>query len=262
MHFLLIKISKFSDSFLCKQRGREYLFRKTPNMNVLELHNISKSFNKIRILEDVNLAIKPSQTVCLIGPSGCGKSTLLYISSGILTPDSGKVMVSEKQIAKENEILKARRENFGFIYQFHNLIPELTGLENIMISQKISKKIDTEFAKFLLSELKIYAKKDQKPGTLSGGEAQRFAIARAFASKPGIIFADEPTGNLDPETAEKTMNLILKLSKVNQTALLLVSHNYDFAKQLDTCFEIKNHKLSNSLPPNLAICKDFRDHLV
>ena len=212
-------------------------------METLKLEGIYKSFNEIKILENINFSIAPSQTVGLFGPSGCGKSTLLYIASCILASDTGKISVMGKEILTEQDVLFARRNHFGFIYQFHNLIPELNVFENILIAQGICGKIDKSFINFLLNELGIYEKAKSSPQTLSGGEAQRVAVARAFASKPSIVFADEPTGNLDPETAEKTINLITNLAKLHNSALLVVTHNYSFLEKFDKAFEIKNHQL-------------------
>lgn len=214
------------------------IFINFKQMTVLELKSISKSFGEVKLFNDLNLTIEQGQTVGLFGPSGCGKSTLLYISCGILSPDFGEVFVMGKPLNSEESILKARRENFGFIFQAHNLIPELTGIENILVPQEISKKKDAEFAKFLMQELGIFERRNEKPATLSGGEAQRFAIARAFATKPSIVFADEPTGNLDPETAEKTINLITSLAKEFNTSVLMVTHNYSFKKKFNFTLDI------------------------
>ncbi len=210
---------------------------------MLELLNINHSFKETGVLKNVNLSLKENKVTGLFGASGSGKSTLLYIASLILKPDSGRVLIDGKEPASEKEIINARKKYFGFIFQFHNLIPEFTALENIKIACEICEKRDDEFVNFLLNELKIYEKRNEKPATLSGGEAQRFAIARAFATKPKIIFADEPTGNLDPETAEKTMSLITNLSKEYMASLLIVTHNYSFKNQFDKSFEIKNKTL-------------------
>lgn len=208
-----------------------------------ELKGISKSFKDAVILKDVNLAMKAGEMCGLIGASGSGKSTLLYIASRLLNSDSGSVFLNGKAIQTEAEILNARRKYFGFIYQFHNLIPELTGFENVLISQQIAGKKDLSFATELLKELGIFEKRNDSPATLSGGEAQRFAIARAFASKPAIIFADEPTGNLDPKTAEKALNLILSLAKKYKTALIFVTHNHNFIEKFDKCYSIEDSAL-------------------
>lgn len=212
-------------------------------MNVASLQNICHSFGELEILKTIDIEIKEGSTNGLIGPSGSGKSTLLYILSGILTPSKGRVIIMEKELQNENDIMEARRKYFGFIYQFHNLIPELTAFENILIAQKICNKVDINFINFLLKELEVFQKKDYKIANLSGGEAQRFAIARAFATKPKIVFADEPTGNLDPKTAQTTIDLIFKLSKNNNSSLFLVTHNHTFLKKFDRCFAIEERGL-------------------
>lgn len=210
---------------------------------MLELVNINHTFKETEVLKNINLSIKPNTITGLFGASGSGKSTLLYIASLVLKPDSGKVLIEGEEPKSEEEIRNARRKYFGFIFQFHNLIPEFTALENIKIACEICGKPNNEFITFLLNELGIYEKRNEKPATLSGGEAQRFAIARAFATNPKIIFADEPTGNLDPATAQKTMNLITSLSKEHKASLLIVTHNYNFKNQFDKSFEIKNKTL-------------------
>lgn len=207
------------------------------------LQNVSKSFDGVKILDDITLQVAEKEICGLVGASGCGKSTLLYIASKLLEPDNGEILLNRRAVKTEEEILNARRQNFGFIYQFHNLIPELTGFENVLIASEIAGKKDISFINDLLKELGILEKAKQKPATLSGGEAQRFAIARAFASKPSIIFADEPTGNLDPKTAENTFNLIVSLAKKFGTAIIFVTHNHNFIEKFDKCYTILESKL-------------------
>lgn len=210
---------------------------------MLELLEVSHSFKDVEVFKNVNF-ILPSNTITgLFGASGCGKSTFLYIASLMLKSDFGKIKINDEEIKTEKEIMNVRRKYFGFIFQFHNLIPEFTALENIQIACDIASKRDDEFIKFLLNEMGVYEKRNEKPATLSGGEAQRFGIARAFAKKPSIVFADEPTGNLDPETAERTINLITNLSKQHKASLLIVTHNYKFQNKFDDNFEIKNKTL-------------------
>ncbi len=213
-------------------------------MNAIELLGICKSFQDVAILNDVSFSLESGKSACLFGASGSGKSSLLYIASGILNQDKGDVFImGEKLENKEEKLVKIRRKYFGFIFQFHNLIPELTAFENILIAQKVCKKEDIPFAEFLLNELGLFEKRKQKIQTLSGGEAQRIAVIRAFSTKPEIVFADEPTGSLDPETAEKTINLILSLSKRQKTTLLAVSHNENFKSKFDLSFEIKDKSI-------------------
>jgi lipoprotein-releasing system ATP-binding protein len=208
---------------------------------MLELREISKNFGETKVLNKVNFTLKASESASIVGPSGSGKSTLLYISSFLEKPSSGKVIINGKELLSETEILNARREYFGFIYQFHNLVSELTAIENARIHQQISGKRNEEFVKFLMEKAGIYNERNRKPALLSGGQCQRVAIVRALATKPKLIFADEPTGNLDPETAENSINLLLSLTKEQGASLLLVTHNYDFAKKTDSIYKMINH---------------------
>ena len=212
-------------------------------MTCLELKNVSKSFDNITLFKDVNFSLKVGERACLFGVSGSGKSSLLQICAGILKQDTGDVFIMNEELKGEKEVLNARRKHIAFIFQFHNLIPELTVYENIIIAQEICKKKDTQFADFLLNELGLFEKRNQKPQTLSGGEAQRISVIRAFAVKPQIVFADEPTGSLDPEMGEKTIDLILSISKKFKISLLTVSHNMNFIPKFDINFELKAHHL-------------------
>lgn len=209
-------------------------------MTQLELKNISKSFNGINLFNDVNFVLKKGERACLFGASGSGKSSLLQISAGILKQDYGEVFIMSEALKDEESVVNARRNHIAFIFQFHNLIPELTVYENITIAQEICNKKDIKFTDYLLQELGLFTKRNQKPQTLSGGEAQRVAVVRAFATKPKIIFADEPTGSLDPQTGEKTIELILNTAKNLETSLLAVSHNNSFKSKFDIICEINN----------------------
>lgn len=208
-------------------------------MNALELRNISHSFAEYDILKHTSLSIAPGEIIGLFGPSGCGKSTALYIGAGIIKPEQGEVYAYGKRLDTEESIIFAQKNYFGFIYQFHNLIPELTVFENVQVAAIISGKKNKEFIKFLLNELGIYEKRNMAPACLSGGEAQRCAIARAFAGEPGIIFADEPTGNLDPETGVLTMQLIMAQAQKHKAAIFFISHNEAFKKYMDRCVTIE-----------------------
>jgi ABC-type lipoprotein export system ATPase subunit len=212
-------------------------------MTHLELVNISKSFDGINLFKEVNFKLEKKETVCHFGSSGSGKSSLLQISAGILNQDCGSVFIMNKEIKNEQDILNARRNYLSFIFQFHNLIPELTVFENISIAQNICSKKDDEFINFLLNELGVFEKKHYKPQMLSGGEAQRISVIRAFATKPKIVFADEPTGSLDPKNAEKTIDLIMSLAKEIECSVLAVSHNIEFRAKFDRAFELKDCSL-------------------
>ena len=221
---------------------------------ILELKNIGMKFKSgdsfIEVLKDVNFSIDVGQSVALVGPSGCGKSTLLQIAALLEQPTSGSVKINEtdtKDISDE-EKTKLRRENLGFVYQFHNLLPEFSALENVMIPQllrKIPKKEAEKRAMDLLDQVELSHRLNQNPKKLSGGEQQRVAIARALANKPNIIIADEPTGNLDPKTSEIVFNLLLDLIKKNNMSVFMATHNIDLAKRLDKVVNLADGNLRN-----------------
>jgi len=225
---------------------------------ILELQNIKMEFKSgdsiLKILNNVNFSLEKGESVALIGPSGSGKSTLLQIAALLETPTSGNVIINGKSTLKlsNNEKTKLRRENLGFVYQFHNLLPEFNALENVMIPQMIKGTKRTEAKKIaqeILNKVELSHRFFHFPKTLSGGEQQRVAIARALATNPKLIIADEPTGNLDPDTAEIIFNLLIKLVKENKTALLMATHNIDLAYKLNKVVSISNGTLD--------FCKNF-----
>lgn len=225
---------------------------------ILELQNIKMEFKSgdsiLKILSNVNFSLEKGESVALIGPSGSGKSTLLQIAALLETPTSGSVIINGKSALKlsNNEKTKLRRENLGFVYQFHNLLPEFNALENVMIPQMIkgTKKAEAKkIAQEILNKVELSHRVFHFPKTLSGGEQQRVAIARALATNPKLIIADEPTGNLDPDTAEIIFNLLIKLVKENKTALLMATHNIDLAYKLNKVVSISNGTLD--------FCKNF-----
>lgn len=202
----------------------------------------------INVLNGVNFSIDKGQSVALIGQSGSGKSTLLQIAALLEKPTFGKVIINGKEannLQDENRT-KLRRENLGFIYQFHNLLSEFSALENVMIPQIISgtsKQKAEKKALELLDQVELSHRINQSPKKLSGGEQQRVSIARALANNPKIIIADEPTGNLDPNNAEVVFNLFLKLIKENKMSVFMATHNTDLAKKLDKTISLSNGKI-------------------
>ena len=216
---------------------------------ILELKNIKMEFKSgdsiLKILNNANFSLSKGESVALIGPSGCGKSTLLQIAALLETPTSGEIIINGKNALKlsDNEKTKLRRENLGFVYQFHNLLPEFTALENVMIPQiikGIEKSEAKRISKELLEQVELSHRISHFPKTLSGGEQQRVAIARALATKPKLIIADEPTGNLDPDTSEIVFDLFLKLIRENNTALFMATHNIELARKLNRTISISN----------------------
>lgn len=221
---------------------------------LLELRDIKMEFKSgdsiLKILNNVDFSLYEGESVALIGPSGCGKSTLLQITALLETPTSGTVIINGVDALKlsDNEKTRLRKENLGFIYQFHNLLPEFNVLENVMIPQIIrgmKKSEARKFAENLLEQVGLSHRLSHFPKTLSGGEQQRVAIARALVTNPKLVIADEPTGNLDPDTADVVFNLFLDLVKENKTALLMATHNIDLARKLSKTVSIENGMLKN-----------------
>lgn len=201
---------------------------------IIDAHNISKIYNKstvpIKALQDVHVHIEEGEFVALVGPSGSGKSTLLNMIGGLDEPTSGTVFVDGVEITKlsENKLIDFRLRNIGFVFQSFNLIPVLTSRENIgfiLQLQKISKKDREKRVMELLSEVGLEDKVDSKPGELSGGQQQRVAVARALASKPKIILADEPTANLDSISAGNLLDTMAKLNHEEKITFLFSTHD-------------------------------------
>lgn len=223
------------------------------NNSILSCKGISKSFRKsenviLEIVKDVDLQIEKNKITVIVGASGAGKSTLLHILGGIDKPDKGEVIIEEVNLYKltDNKLSDFRNKNLGFVFQFHHLLPEFTANENVAIPAMIngqSKIKAIEEADILLSQLGLGERLQHKPAELSGGEQQRVAIARALINKPKIIFADEPTGNLDSKNSAIVHETFLKLKNDFNQTLLIVTHNKDLVELADTVFEMKDGKL-------------------
>lgn len=208
---------------------------------VLALSSICRSYpssnGALEVLLHANLSLSRGELVALIGPSGSGKSTLLHIAGLLDSPQSGSIHIAGVDASHANDAVRTRLRNqhIGFIYQFHNLLPELTALENVMMPQLIAG-IKTAAAKAraseLLARLGLAERVTHLPAQLSGGEQQRVAIARALANKPPLILADEPTGNLDPTTSESVTKLLLDIAREEGVAALIATHNMALAKRL------------------------------
>ena len=216
---------------------------------MLKALNISKKFGEINVLNNINLEVKKGSIVSIYGKSGAGKSTLLYILSTLDEADNGEVFfdnVSSRKLTG-NKLSEFRNKRIGFIFQFHNLLEEFNVLENVCVPGYVSKRKNSEVeakAKELLKILDLSGRINHKPSQLSGGEQQRVAIARSLINSPDIIFADEPTGNLDEENSKNFIDLIKKLNtKFNQT-FVIVTHNKNFIKVSDFSYTIDKGKLS------------------
>lgn len=206
---------------------------------------ITKSFGKLQILKGVDLSVEKGEIISIVGPSGAGKSTLLHIIGSLSMPDQGSVYINGTNLFKlsQNNLSAFRNKNIGFIFQFHHLLPEFTALENVCIPSLIAKKGKKESeqkAMGLLEMLDLSHRIDHKPSELSGGEQQRVAVARALINDPAIILADEPSGNLDSESASALNQLFIDLrEQINQT-FVIVTHNEILAGIADRKIRMKD----------------------
>lgn len=219
-------------------------------MTILNAIHLKKYYGEdeslVKALDDVNVSIENGQFIAIIGTSGSGKSTLLNMLGGLDVPSSGSVQVEKKSIEKmsSEQLTVFRRKRIGFIFQNYNLIPYLTAYENIVLPVRLDgKKEDEAFLKGIVSFLELDGKLANYPSHLSGGQQQRVAIARALISKPAIILADEPTGNLDSGTSDKVIDLLKMTSeKFNQT-IVMITHNPEIAEKADRRLRIEDGKI-------------------
>lgn len=199
---------------------------------------IHKKFNDLKVLNGIDILIKEKEIVSVVGKSGAGKTTLLQILGTLEKPSSGEIYINNQNISElnEKELAIFRNKNIGFVFQFHHLLPEFTALENICIPAYIAKtsvKKATEKAKYLLDLMGIGKRIDHKPNELSGGEQQRVSVARALMNEPSVIFADEPSGNLDTKSADQLHELFFKLRDLNKQTFIIVTHNNKLADLAD-----------------------------
>jgi lipoprotein-releasing system ATP-binding protein len=212
--------------------------------------NIKKSYEDLCVLDVEAISIKKNKVTSLTGPSGAGKSTLLHILGTLLKPTSGKIYIDQSEISSfdEKELSFFRNQKLGFIFQFHNLLPEFSAFENIVLPAMIAgtqKNIYTKRANDLLALMNLSVRASHKPSELSGGEQQRIAIARALINSPELIFADEPTGNLDTKNALDLHQLFIKLSLELGHTFLIVTHNQELASMSNIVIKMKDGKLIN-----------------
>jgi ABC-type lipoprotein export system ATPase subunit len=208
------------------------------NGTILTGTGLSKKYGDLEVVKGVSLSIDSSEFVCLVGKSGCGKTTLLSLLSGLERPTSGQVKLDGKDItsASEDELALFRRENVGFIFQSFNLIPTLSAWENValpLFPMKMTGDERKRRATELLERMELGHRMDHLPSALSGGEKQRVAIARALINNPEILFADEPTGNLDSATGDAIMEILNRLHTQEGVAILMVTHEVELAKSAD-----------------------------
>lgn len=223
-------------------------------MEILKTSELKKYYGKdenlVKALDNVNLNINEGEFTAIVGTSGSGKSTLLHLLGGLDRPTDGKVFIDGKDIysMKDDKLAVFRRRKIGFVFQSFNLIPVLNVWENVVFPIGLDgKEVDEAYIKELMETLGIYDKKDMLTNALSGGQQQRVAIARALSTKPSIILADEPTGNLDSKTGQEVINLIkLSVKKYHQT-LVMITHNDKVAQMADRVIRIEDGKIVGGL---------------
>ena len=219
---------------------------------IIQCHQLSKSYvdgkTSVDVLNGIDFSISSGDRISIVGPSGSGKSTFLHLLGGLDIPTSGQVYINgvDWQLMSEKTRCTTRNKHLGFVYQFHHLLPEFTALENVtlpLLLAGVSVVTAEKQASEMLGEVGLSQRKLHKPGQMSGGERQRVAIARALINKPLCIFADEPTGNLDQATAAKVFELMINLNMQLQTALVIVTHDLQLARQMEKSIVLHEGKL-------------------
>ncbi len=219
---------------------------------LFRLERITRTYvqgrTKLNVLNGIDLALGRGEIVALVGPSGAGKSTLLHIAGLLERPDDGEVLLTGKACGRLSDDARTaiRRRQIGFVYQYHHLLPEFSALENIVLPQMIGaldRREAERRGRELLALLRLAERADHRPGQLSGGEQQRVAIARALANAPDLLLADEPTGNLDPRTADEVFQLLLTLVRTVGLAAIIATHNPALAARMDRTVRMENGQL-------------------
>ena len=215
---------------------------------LLKVQGLEKTYGRgetaLTILHNLDMKLEGGEITALVGPSGSGKSTLLHILGLLDTATAGQIFIADQLVARLNDKARTalRRDHIGFVYQYHHLLPEFTALENVALPQIIAgvkKKQAQEKAAVLLERLGLGKRLTHRPAKLSGGEQQRVALARALINDPTLLLADEPTGNLDPETAEEVFDIMLEQVRQRGIGALIATHNLDLADQMDRVLELK-----------------------
>lgn len=219
-------------------------------MAFLKLENVGKVYgtgdNRYQALKDIDLEVKKGEFVAIMGQSGSGKTSLLNIIGGLDNPSSGRVIVNGADLSQKNKsaLSRYRRRDVGIIFQQYNLIRVLNARENIELQIKLDhKKVNKKEIDYLVEKLGLWDKQNKFPDELSGGQQQRVAIGRAIASKPMLLLADEPTGNLDSQTGEEILKLIKNISKDSKQTIIMITHNEEVAKYADRIVKIKDGKI-------------------
>ena len=227
----------------------ESMSSQSPSQALLELRDVRRGYHqgesRLDVLNGASLSVRAGEMKALVGPSGSGKSTLLNIAGLLEQPDSGTVFIDGIDSARLRSAKRTllRRQHIGFVFQFHRLLPEFSALENVMIPQMLAgldKFEASDRAAQLLAMVGLQDRVDHRPGLLSGGEQQRVAIARAVANAPRVLLADEPTGNLDPDTAKDVFGHLAAITRATRTAALVVTHNQQLALNMGSILTIEN----------------------
>ncbi len=220
-------------------------------MEILRCEHLTKEYGegntKIKALDDVSFSVEKGEFVSIVGPSGSGKSTLLHILGGVDKPTSGKVFVegTDMHSLKEDKLAIFRRRQIGLIYQFYNLMPVLNVDENILLPHLLDgRKMDKERLDMIVEQIGLTDRRKNLPNQLSGGQQQRVSIGRAMFSRPAIVLADEPTGNLDRKNGQEIMNLLKKSNREHKQTLILITHDESIALQADRIIYIEDGKLT------------------
>lgn len=226
------------------------------NNFALEVQGIKKAYNhgkpnEVNVLHGIDLSVKTGEVVALVAPSGAGKSTLLHIAGLLDTPDTGTVAISGRDMTalSDRKRTAVRRDEVGFIYQFHHLLPEFTALENIVLPQLangVAEAAATARAIELLTRVGIAERGDHRPAALSGGEQQRVAFCRALANQPTLLLADEPTGNLDPDTSDRVFDALMELVRGTGLSAVIATHNLELAARMDRTVRLTSGRLEAS----------------
>jgi putative ABC transport system ATP-binding protein len=210
-----------------------------------KIANKEQDFDKLTVIKNVSFEISKGTWTSLMGPSGSGKSTLLSLLAGLESPNIGKIEINGQELTTMNEDQKAkfRAQQMGFVFQSFRLIPTLTAYENICVPLELNNSLDEQWVSSLLSRVGLKDRADHYPGQLSGGEQQRIAVARAFATKPKILFADEPTGNLDSRNGEEVLKLMKQMQEENHSTLIVVTHDPNVAKLGNRLIQLKDGEI-------------------
>ena len=226
---------------------------------MIKVENLRKVYKvgteKVVALDNINLEIEKGEFCCIVGTSGSGKSTLLNQLAGLEKPTKGTVTINGQNVSKmtEKELAVFRQNNIGFIFQSYNLLPTLTAVENVafpLIFKGVDKKIREKKAKAILKEMQMAERMNHKPTELSGGQQQRVGIARAFVGEPAVIFADEPTGNLDSKTTEQVMDMLMDIAERNNITFVMVTHDPELAQKAKRVITIVDGNIVNDTKNN------------